>query len=164
MAGATSQTSWSTSRIPDSSRPSRGREAADEDLLLPSHLNQRVAAGARSARERTSALRRNRMSCSRSIEESAQRLRAQRVAVLIATEAMDRLSRRAGIAATRTHAVPMSRYMTCGIVPRAWFDLTPEFLMTGAETARRFVAMKVTGEPELAAVKENLHWGSRRAH
>ncbi|WP_275671000.1 hypothetical protein [Paraburkholderia azotifigens] len=43
-------------------------------------------------------------------------------------------------------------------------DFTPEFLMTGAELAGDVVAVKVTGEPELAAIKEDLHRRPLSAH
>ncbi|MFP3557844.1 hypothetical protein SB861_45275 [Paraburkholderia sp. SIMBA_049] len=43
-------------------------------------------------------------------------------------------------------------------------DLAPEFLMTGTEPAGGLVTVKVTGEPELAAINEDLHCRPRRAH
>ncbi|WP_284692615.1 hypothetical protein [Paraburkholderia terrae] len=43
-------------------------------------------------------------------------------------------------------------------------NLAPEFLMTGAEAAGRLVTVKVTGEPEPAAIKEDFHRWPRRSH
>lgn len=51
-----------------------------------------------------------------------------------------------------------------GVVLRAGLNLAPEFLVTGIETAGRLIAVKVTGNPELAAIEEDLHCRPRRAH
>lgn len=64
----------------------------------------------------------------------------------------------------RKRIMPGARRISYGMVLRAGLNLTPEFLVTGAETSGRFIAMKMTGKPELAAIKEDLHRRLRRAH
>ncbi|PVX85718.1 hypothetical protein C7402_103296 [Paraburkholderia unamae] len=63
-----------------------------------------------------------------------------------------------------THKAGVSRCISPGVVLRTGLNLTPEFLVAGTKTPGRLIAVKVTGKPELAAIKEDLHCRLRRAH
>ena len=64
----------------------------------------------------------------------------------------------------RKRIMPGARRISYGMVLRAGLNLTPEFLVAGTETSGRLVAMKMTGKPELAAIKEDLYCRLRPAH
>ena len=63
-----------------------------------------------------------------------------------------------------THETGDSRCISHRVALRTGLNLTPEFLVAGTETSGRLIAVKVTGKPVLAAIKEYLHCWLRCAH
>ena len=60
--------------------------------------------------------------------------------------------------------VVKSRRISHSMILQTGLNLTPEFLLTGTKTSGRLIAVKVTGKPEVAAIKEDLHCRLRGAH
>lgn len=57
-----------------------------------------------------------------------------------------------------------SRRISQGVILRSRLNLAPEFLVPRTETACGLIPVKMTGQPEPAAIEENPHRWMRHAH